>query len=420
MFRLFFSKTTPLYRWVVVSMSCLFLFYKYIAQISPSVMTQPLMAHFHLHAAGLASLIACYFPAYLAAQFFAGPLLDRYSARFISTAALALISLGLWNFSSAQHLWQGYLWRACMGVGAAFATVSYLKLAAVFFDKRQFAYVAGWLATASSIGGMIAQTPVAEGVAHLGWSKTLSLCALLGVAIVLLYGFIVRDTGLPDTTQPSLKKAFHGFKRVACHKKVLLLAVYSGLAWAPMAVFCGLWGNSFLETAFHASKVHAASWISMSFIGLAIGGPVFGWLAHRLQDLYRPMMLGLICSLCGLLYVIYAPASFNELALISALWLFGFGTGAFMSGFALGRHWFSLGLVASVIAVLNTGDAFFGAVTEPLVGRILDAYWTGATQHGAPVFSAHAYHMALALLPGYLLLAAFILKYIQRLDRVAS
>jgi MFS family permease len=65
----------------VVIASVLFLLYKYILQISPSVMVQPLMAEFHLHGLGIGALTASWFWTLLIFQFIAGPILDRYSAR---------------------------------------------------------------------------------------------------------------------------------------------------------------------------------------------------------------------------------------------------------------------------------------------------------------------------------------------------
>ena len=412
------SSVQACYPWVIVFMSCLFLFYKYIAQVSPSVMTGELMQHFSLHATGLSELVAAYFPAYLLTQLMAGPLLDRFSVRWLSSSAIALMSLSLLGFSHATSLWQAYLWRAGMGMGAAFATVSYLKLAALWFSDQKYAYVAGWLATASSVGGMIAQAPVAYSVQHFGWNHTLYLCALVGAVVAGMYGVMVKDKLTSSNGQLNVvenQAGLSGLKQILKSKKVWLLAIYSGLAWAPMAVFGGLWGDSYLEVAYHATKMHAASLVSISFFGLAVGGPLFGWLANRWNNLYRVMFVGLALSLAGLLYASFAPAR-SEWLLGFALFLFGFGTAAFMAGFALGKRWFSVLLAASLVSIVNTGDAFFGSFTEPMVGKLMDYFWSGEMVHGAPIFSLHAYHLALVVLPGYLVAAAFVLLIIRRLD----
>lgn len=185
-----------------------------------------------------------------------------------------------------------------------------------------------------------------------------------------------------------------------------------------MAVFSGLWGDSYLQVAYHVTKMHAASLVTVSFLGLAVGGPLFGWLANRWDNFYRAMFLGLALSLLGLSYAAFAPGD-SEWLLSVALFLFGFGTGAFMAGFALGKRWFSVLLAASVVSIVNTGDAFFGSFTEPLVGKLMDHFWAGNMFSGAPVFSLHTYHLAMLVLPLYLVIAAAILIMIRWLDKKA-
>ena len=410
------------YAWLMVIMSCLFLFYKYIAQVSPSVMTDDLMQHFHLHATSLATLIASYFPAYLITQMLAGPMLDRYSVRKLSTYAIIVISMGLYVFSQADTLWQAYMGRACMGAGAAFATVSYLKLAANWFSDNEFAYVAGWLATAASLGGMMAQTPIAYAVTHIGWQTTLSLCALLGIVLAAAYSLFVKDHH-PNKQQT---KNNHHDRITLCDtlqllksKKVWALAIYSGLAWAPMSVFTGLWGDAFLQTAYHLSKTSAANLIVVSFVGLAVGGPTFGWFAKRCSKPFAVMGCGCSIALLGLSYTIFIPTS--HLFVVSvALFFFGFGTGAFMLGFAVGKRWFNLALAATVVALINSGDALFGAITEPFIGHLLDLYWNGHMHAGSPLYTLSNYQDALSALPMLLCAALLALYYLARQESSIS
>ena len=51
-----------LYGILIILMSCLFLFYKYIATVSHSVMLHELMMHFQIDAKSLAQLVTIYSP----------------------------------------------------------------------------------------------------------------------------------------------------------------------------------------------------------------------------------------------------------------------------------------------------------------------------------------------------------------------
>ncbi len=148
------------YPWVVLALCASFLFYKYILQISPSVMTTQLMENFHINGTGLGNLAATYFYTYLIAQLLVGPLLDRFNPRILTALAMLICAIGIATFSQAQTLGVALLSRSLIGVGAAFATVSYLKIAAGWFKPNQFAFVSGLLATAAMVGSMTAQLPM--------------------------------------------------------------------------------------------------------------------------------------------------------------------------------------------------------------------------------------------------------------------
>ena len=111
------SKKTLPYAWLVLSLNGLFLLYKYVLQIAPSVMTHKLSSQFHLNGAGLGNVAAMYFYTFLCAQMAVGYLLDRYSPRWLTVAALCLCALGSSVFATAYGLHALLLGRALMGLG---------------------------------------------------------------------------------------------------------------------------------------------------------------------------------------------------------------------------------------------------------------------------------------------------------------
>lgn len=393
----------------IIFMSALFLFYKYILQFSPSVMTNDLQRAFHIHGTGLGNLAATYFYTYLVAQCFVGPMLDRFSIRRLVTLAITLTAFSMGLFAYATTLWMAEFSRALIGIGAAFATVSYLKLSSTWFSSKHYPVLAGFLATAASIGAIIGKAPLAFGVAHFGWQTTLKVCAFCGILIAILYYLIVRDHPSQNSQviQPTKRRSID-ILQVLSNKTLWLIALYSGLAWAPLAVFGGLWGNPFLQEAYHLNTTEAAGYVTLAFIGLACGGPAFGTWASDKKQQFKAMIIGLILSFISLGLIIAMPFHAHRLLALN-LFVFGFGTGAFMLGFNLGRQHFHAALAGTVIAVINTGDALFGALSEPLVGWILDKQWGGTVRDGVHYFSVTNYQHALILLVIYLLLAVFCL-----------
>lgn len=375
------------------------------------------MRYFHITGVGFGNLGAAFLYTSFFVQLLAGPLLDRYRPRILTAIAIAISGLGALCFSKSQTLFGAELSRGLIGAGAAFATVSYMKFAAIWFEPRRFAFVGGLLATAAMLGSFFGQAPVAELIKHIGWHASLFFFGIAGFFLAALFYIIVRDknpyfnhtnSNIPvnlswRTIFSIVKKPYNWY-----------LMFYSGLAFAPLAVFGGLWGNPFLKQAYHLDNTHAALITSTMFLGLAIGAPALGFVSDRLGLRYQIMLPGLLLTLATLLTATYAnflPLS----ALVVVLFLFGFGTGAFMLGFTVGRELNSAFLAATVIGLINSGDDLFGAITDPLMGKILDVFSYGKlAANGVPYFSIHDYQIAFAVLPIYILGALFFLQQLKK------
>ena len=408
-------KTHP-YAWSILLLNSLFLFYKYVLQISPSVMTESLMQKFHLTGAGLGNLAATYFYTFLVAQLLVGYLLDKYSTRFLTSLAILTCSFGAWFFAASNTLFEAELSRGLIGVGVAFATVSYMKQASVWFPKNRLAFIGGLLATAVGIGAVVGQAPVAYMVEKLGWREALHYVALAGFALTLLYFVFSRDKNPLNKEQNESKSSSLSWaqvKEVLTKKQNWLLTFYSGLAFSPLAVFSGLWGNPFLQEAYSLTNTQAAGYVTLSFVGLGLGAPLFGFLSDKLGNRVKVMSSGTLLSLLALAFMLYGPTS-SEFLLGTEMFFFGLGTGAFMLGFTLGKEWNSLVMTATVVAMINTGDALFGAFSEPFVGKLLDVFSKGSAAHYSSHFALGDFHKAFFVLPVYLVLALVFAYFLNK------
>ena len=407
--------TLPFYPWLVISLSAAFLFYKYILQVSPSIMTNQLMHEFHLHAAGLGNLAASFFYSFLITQFFSGILLDKYNPRLLTTAALSLCALGAYCFSQTNTVLFAGLSRALMGTGAAFATVSYIKMTSIWFSHERFAFVCGLLASAAMLGAIFGQAPLDFFVQKVGWRGSLVWCAFLGLIIAALFLVLVRnntDTSFKTVSSTVQTFSFHYVLDVLKKKQNWLLTLYSGLIFSPIDAFAGLWSIPFLKEVYQLSHAQAAMIVSFVFMGLGIGSPILGLLSDTIGKRRPIMLVSAIITFISITIVIYYP--YLPLSLLaSLLFLFGFSTSAFMLGFALGTENNKSVVTATVISLINTGDVIFSALTEPLIGKLLDLCWDGRMIDGTIYFSTSHYRIALSLLPIYIFIALLLLLFIR-------
>ncbi len=401
------------YPWIIWTIAASFFFYKYLIQVSPSVMTADLMKAFQVNAAGLGNLSAFYFYSYLLMQIPVGVLLDRYSPRILTTIAIFICSISTYLFSQTDVLWLACISRALMGLGAAFAAVSCFKIAALWFSPKRFALVSGMFMTAAMLGAVGGQMPLSLLVQNIGWRAALQVVSFLGIMLAVVYYLVLRDKpARPVQTLKNKESIIQLLRRIISNKQAWALSLYSGLAFAPVSVFGGLWGVPFLEKAYHLSRTDAALAISFIFIGFAAGAPFWGWFSDYIQRRKPVLFTGTFLALICLLIVLYSPNQY-VFTLSVLLFCFGFCASGFFTSFAMIRELFPLILVATVLGIMNTFNAVFEALFEPLVGVLLDWSWEGAVLNGAHQFSLHGYYNALLLLPISMIIALLTLLLID-------
>lgn len=369
------------------------------------------MQVYSLSGAGLGHLAACFFYAYLIMQIPAGLLLDRYSPRLILLCAMVLCAFGTMIFARTDTLFIAELSRFLIGLTAAFAGITCFKLATIWFPPKRFALVAGLSMTIAMVGAVCGEAPLSYLMKHSDWRQALEITALSGFFLAFLIALIVRDK--KTATQKSTTKIglTAQMRIIFKEKQTWLLSLYSGLAFAPVSVFGGLWGVSFIEQAYAMGNVEAAGTVSLIFIGFAIGCPISGWISDRMERRKPIMVSGTLMAFICLELILYLPLLPFMLQLL--MFFFGLGASCFFLCFAMIREINPLVFAGSVLGFMNTFDSLWEAITEPFVGKLLDLSWSGALQGSVRIFSVYEYRLGLSSLSIYLILALGLLFFIK-------
>lgn len=406
----------PIRAWSIWLLSALFMFYKYALEVSPSVMTGTLMKTFQISGLELGNLAACYFYAYLLLQIPAGLLLDRFGPRKTTTLAIALCATGTLVFAGAESLFIAGLGRFLTGIGAAFAAVNCLKLIANWFPFRNFAFMAGLMMTVAMLGAVGGQAPLAAFIQKMEWRHAIEIIGIVGFVLAALFWIVIRDKSPDHKRERHIVSTkiflFDSLKRVLKNPQSWLLSAYSGFAFAPVMVFGGLWGVSFISEGFTLSHNMSAQMVSLIFIGFAAGAPFFGWFSDWLGRRRIVMLWGTIVALITISLVIYAPG-ISKFFLAFFLLAFGFSISSFLLCFTMIREINLPILAATAIGFMNAFDALLGAFSDPLTGLFLDSVWDGKLIEGVRIFSVSAYKTAFLTLPAYLIIALVILLKIK-------
>jgi MFS family permease len=154
------------------------------------------------------------------------------------------------------------------------------------------------------------------------------------------------------------------------------------------------------------SAAGASVYMSVMFIGLAVGAPLWAMASSRFGQKTELMHCANIISVITLLTILYG--SFSGSLGMALFFILGFSVGGFMLSFVLCREINSPLVMGLAVAFINSGEGLLGSLIEPLIGTILDTLKTGTH------FSLNDYRVALSILPCCFVLSSLALFNLGR------
>ena len=399
------------YPWLIWGLAASAFFIEYFARVAPGVMIDSLMRDFHVQALALGSLSAFFYYTYVGMQIPVGILIDRFSIRWLLTSMILICAGGCLIFALTSQLPVAAFARLMMGFGAAFAFVSALKVASVWFPAHQFGLLAGLTQALGMLGAAVGQMPMAYLVIHVGWRSTLLIIAGIMALLALVIAIVVRDRE-EKTPRPTVKKnllhsPWSGLVEVLKNPQSWWNALFAGLLYAPTAALAELWGVKFFRQSYHLSNEIGALAVGLIFMGWAIGGPVTGWISDRIKRRKIILILSAFLSLLFASIILLVPHLPLPL-LFCLLFLYGLANTGVATSYAVAAEINSHAVSGTSVAFANMASVLVGAGFQPLIGWLLEKNWDGQVEHGLSVYSAADFHIALLVLPGSLLIALLV------------
>ena len=330
-------------------------------------MIPELMESFNVSIAAIGTLSACYFYAYATAQIPVGLLIDRFGTRWLLTSACLTLAACSLIFSITNNILIANICRVLIGFGSAFAFVGCLKLGTTWFPAHKFSFIVGLTNLLGVTGAIIGGAPIAYAVETYDWRFTMLLSGITGLIITILLACIVRDKKIYNNNAEMLPK----LTKALSSKQLWLIAGFGSLMVAPIAAYAELWGVSYLVNFHQIDRPVAAQITTITFIGIAFGGPSIGWFTGRMRQRKLSMLLGLLGAVVALFAILF---TYNP-----PLWLlyflhfcFGFFTSSMLLCFALNSEASSANTRATTIALTNMIIMATGAVLQTICGKIFD------------------------------------------------
>jgi MFS family permease len=414
------KKSTVKMAWMMWGLASLFVFYKYIIELSPGVLKNDIQDFFGVSLTETGFLISIYYYAYGIMQLPIGLLLDRFGPRRVMLVSLLLCLIGTFILgvlpSSAFAL--ACLARFITGLGAATAIIGCMKLIAIWFEPREFAKMAGLMMTVGMVGAGLSDNIIESVINHyhFPWQDLLKWVCYIGLVLWLLYFLFIKEH--PDRLAGGKSASVEHvpFKEslasVLKNPQSWLLSIYSGLMFSPVTAFAASWGQSFIRASDPSIK-SPTEVITFILFGFALGSPLWGWLSDKV---YKRKIFLVMCTFCCLilsLFIVYIPG-LSSLTLSALFFLFGFIVSAFVLSFSMIREINHLNCAATSVGFMNTFNAFLSALIAFGVGVILNHFWIGRVDScHQTIVSLHTYHLGMALIPFSIMSSSIFLFYIK-------
>lgn len=364
--------------WVVCLVASLFFFYEFIQMNMFNAISNALMDAFHINATGLSRLSAFYFVANVVFLFFAGPILDRFSTRWVILTALLICIVGTALFGTAQSFATATVYRFLTGIGSAFCFLSVIRLATRWFPPKKLAFVIGMVVTVAMLGGVVAQKPLSLLVAALSWRHAVFVDALFGVVILLAIAVFVHDYPPEYSAQrqrelkhmhamgyfKSLRLAFVNLQNWLC-------GIFTCLMNLPVIILGGLWGVSYLMHSHQLTEALAPQVTQMLFFGTIVGSPLAGWISDKLGLRRWPMMVGAVLAL-AVLGLLLGSLHWGLVSLMVLFFLLGLLTSVQVISYSVVAESSLPAITAMSVSVVNISAQGGLALFEPLFGRVMD------------------------------------------------
>lgn len=370
--------------WIIWLTAGSFYLFEFVHRIALSVMLPELSQSFNVSSALLSGLAASYFFAYAFAQIPVGLLIDRYGTRLLLTLACFLITIASFLFAYTDNIFLATYCRILIGFGSAFAFVGCLKVAANWFPAHRFAFIVGLTNLFGVVGALIGGNPIAHAVDAFGWRDIMYSSGVIGLVITFLLWKIVRDA--PKSKKTELIR----FKLLAViqNRQTWLIAIFAGCMVAPIVSYSELWGVTYLMNTYNLSRPDAAHITTLTFIGIAIGGPMIGWLSDYFRQRTVFMAFGLTGALISMSLILFGPQL--PLWFVSFLHIiFGFFTSTMLLCFSLNSEATAPGIRATTIAFTNSIIMLSGALLQTLTGYLLDSTYNNFNLSFLPIISCY-------------------------------
>lgn len=370
------NESFHIYGIIVWIIAILFYFYEFFLRVMPATISTNIIIDLNISLSQFAMISSAYYITYSAMQIPVGILIDRFGVRLLASVACIFCTVGVVSFSYSSNFYSVIASRLLIGFGSSFGFVSLLVLAFNWFPHRHFGFLGGLGQALGAIGPILAGAPVVYmmKLTHDDWRLIFIWISVFGLCLSCIMALFLRNK--PDhpvdeiiiiEKKRNLKQDLLALIKM---KDIWVTMVYTGFVYVSLPMLGAYWGVLYLETR-GFTKLTCSFMVSMIWIGLAIGSPLFGRISDRIKR-RKPILasLGFAGALFSLLFIFYPTG--NEWLISAFLLLIGMSAGGQSLAFAMITEYVPAELKATALGANNTAVMSFAAILPPLATLVIE------------------------------------------------
>lgn len=391
--------------WIICFAASLFFFYEFIQGNMFASIADHIMRDFQIKADKMTYLSSVYYLSNVIFLFVAGVTLDRLSPKKTLIFAMFLCVVSTFVLAGSHDFYLALICRFVAGIGSAFCFLGPIRIASHWFPPKRMAFVTGSIVTMAMTGGLLSQYPLTQLVLWLGWRESLVWVGWLGVAMLVMMLFLIKDK-VANHSHVEVSAVWSTAKKAYLNIQTWRAASYTSLMNMSVAVFGAVMGQLYLIQRLGIDQSDAAMINSMLFLGSILGGPVMGWLSDRLGFRVSPMKISAVISLGIILLILYAPVSFIQMNIL--FFLLGFFTAAQVISYAQVAENNAPSMTAMAVSTVSILTQSGYIIYQNGFSWLLSQHGGMKIVNGSPVYSLADYQSAAILLPLGLILALWV------------
>lgn len=384
-------------RWTIFATLALMYILVYFYRVSLAVVAGDISRELHLTPAQLGSLSGVMFYVYAAAQLPLGPMIDRFGSRLVISGCGVLTTLGGILFSQADTLAGAMTARVLIGVGTASVLMATFTLFGHWYSKQEFGRVSGFMVAIGNLGNLAATAPLALAVGAYGWRNSFLVVGAAQAAVTLLVFLMVQDRPAGSTAHgegASIPKTnmMAAWGEIFGSRDFWLLGGIAFSWYGNYLALQALWGGPYLMEVMHLSREAAGSMLMFTSFGFIVGSSLVDTVARRFFRSYKKTLLAgqLVLLLLMSAFLGWAEAVPQPL-LATLFFVIGLAVSSGVMIYPIIRSMFPAGIVGTALTSLNFYVLMGAAVTQQVMGVIVESFGTaggmsGEAFHGAFLF----------------------------------